>query len=146
MWASSTQWVRRPTSQHDALMRTIGKYVGSVLLSIPFALMITAVVDIFTNQLNVRIDWLEEYEGWIGLAAFFASLIVCTHWVFRTDNRHLALRHPRRRIIVTVILAPPVPDPIFPPFLYVFFFAIIGVPLGLIAWGLARAFGRHEPR
>ena len=74
-----------------ALLKISGRIVWSALLSIPFALMITWAVDIITNQLNVRIDWMPKYEGWIGLAAFFLSLVACTHWVLRTHNRHLAI-------------------------------------------------------
>ena len=132
-----------------ALLKISGRIVWSALLSTPFALMITLVVDIFTNQLNVRIDWLEEYEGWIGLAAFFASLIVCTHWVFRTDNRHLAISRGCGVFaaalfallgvaFVDLFLQPPPQDATWA----FAFMAVIGVPVGtlagVIAWDYRR--------
>ena len=125
-------------------MRIIGKYVGSVLLSIPFALMITWGVEILTIQSNDRIDWLREYERWIGLVAFFASLIVCTLWVLRTDNRHLAISRGCGVFAVAVfailgvalvnlILEPTPQNPILPQFSAVAFVAVIGISVGTIA-------------
>ena len=127
-----------------ALLKISGRIVWSALLSTPFALIITSVVDIFTNQLNVRIDWLEKYEGWVGLAAFFASLSVCTLWVFRTDNRHLAISRGCGVFAAAVfaligvalvdqILKPPPLDPMFPPFWVMTFFAMIGISIGILA-------------
>ena len=131
-----------------ALLKISGRIVWSALLSTPFALMITLVVDILTNQLNVRTDWLEEYEGWIGLAAFFLSLVACTHWVLRTHNRHLAISRGCGLFAVTVFvflgvalvdlfLQPVLPDPVSALWLWVLFFTVIGIFVGAVAGMIA---------
>ena len=131
-----------------ALLKISGRIVWSALLSTPFALMITLVVDILTNQLNVRTDWLEEYEGWIGLAAFFLSLVACTHWVLRTHNRHLAISRGCGLFAVTVFvflgvalvdlfLQPVLPDPVSALWLWVPFFTVIGIFVGAVAGMIA---------
>ena len=131
-----------------ALWKISGRIVWSALLSLPFALMITWAVDIITNQLNVRIDWLEEYEGWVGLAAFFASLVACTHWVLRTHNRHLAISRGCGLFAVTVFvflgvalvdlfLQPVLPDPVSALWLWVPFFTVIGIFVGAVAGMIA---------
>ena len=122
--------------------------VRSVLLSIPFALMITWIVDLITNQFIDRISWMPKYEGRIGLAAFFLSLVACTHWVLRTHNRHLAISRGCGLFAVTVFvflgvalvdlfLQPVLPDPVSALWLWVPFFTVIGIFVGAVAGMIA---------
>ena len=133
-------------------MKSVGKYIAAVLLSLPTAVAFSMIVDTFVEETRPG-----EYDARIAFFALFASWVALTLWISRAATGRYTISRGCGAFslaafaipvgaIVTVILAPPAPDPIFPPFLYVFFFATIGVPLGLIAWGLARAFGRHEPR
>ena len=139
--------------------RGIGiRYLGAAFLSFPFALMITWVVDIITNQFIDRIDWMPKYEGWIGLAAFFASLISCTFWVSIPGNRQLAISRGcgifaaalfALLVVAFVDLIIHIP-PGDPPFLSIFFFtlfAVIGIAVGafagIISWDYRR---RYMPK
>ena len=131
-----------------ALLKISGRIVWSALLSTPFALMITWIVDLITNQFIDRISWMPKYEGWIGLAAFFLSLVACTHWVLRTHNRHLAISRGCGLFAVTVFvflgvalvdlfLQPVLPDPVSALWLWVPFFTVIGIFVGAVAGMIA---------
>ena len=136
--------------------RGIGlRYLGAAFLSLPFALMITWVVDIVTNQFIDQIDWLPKYDDWIGLAAFFASLIFCTLWVLKPGNRHLAISRGCGIFAVALfallvvafvdlIIHIPPGDPPFPPIFFFTLFAVIGIAVGAFAGVISWDYRRRD--
>ena len=134
------------------------RYLGAAFLSLPFALMITWIVDIITNQFIDRIDWMPKYEGWIGLAAFFASLILCALWVLIPGSRQLAISRGcgifAAALLAFLVVAfvdliihiPPGDSPYTPIFIFTIL-ALIGIAVGafagVISWDYRR---RYMPK
>ena len=134
--------------------RGIGlRFLGAAFLSLPFALMITWIVDILTNQFIDQIDWMPKYEGWIGLAAFFASFIFCTLWILRPGSRHLAISRGCGIFavalfallvvaLVDLIRQPTPQSPLLVPFSMVA--AVIGIAVGAFAGVISWVYKRRD--
>ena len=127
---------------------TVRSFRG-IVLSLPTAFMFTMNIGAFL----VAQDWESEWQ--IALNGFLVGWIATGVWIAESSRRRLALSRACRALAVASYLLPVslivglivTPDPenmILSPYVFIFFYALMGTSVGFISWIVARAFARMD--